>query len=169
MILANMLVTGRADAALQRMPRPPGLKRELSSSIEQAEEKLRSDVEQRYEEYCADKGARNAAAFQVVDTDGDGKLSQDELVAAVQGEAKTHQNTAKPTSSSAWPATPSARLETISAFRAPSGDDPSLHSVSRRIASLVAPGGGRPEVDFAECMLQSMRREALMDESRPHP
>ena len=79
MILANMLVTGRADAALQRMPRPPGLKRELSSSIEQAEEKLRSDVEQRYEEYCADKGARNAAAFQVVD----GKLSQDELVAAL--------------------------------------------------------------------------------------
>ena len=83
MILANMLVTGRADAALQRRPRPPGLKRELSSSIEQAEEKLRSDVEQRYEEYCADKGARNAAAFQVVDTDGDGKLSQDELVAAL--------------------------------------------------------------------------------------
>jgi len=48
-------------------------------------------------------------------------------------------------------------LETFSSFKAPSGDGPWLHSVSRRIASLVAPGGGRPEVDFAEFMLQSMR------------
>ena len=83
MILANLLVTGRADAALQRMPRPPGLKRQLSCDIERAEEKLRADVEQRHDEYCADMGPRNAAAFQVVDTDGDGKLSQDELVAAL--------------------------------------------------------------------------------------
>lgn len=50
----------------------------------EAIEKAKADIQKREDEYNADKAARDAAAFKVLDTNGDGTLQKSEFIAAFE-------------------------------------------------------------------------------------
>merc|ERR1711994_752863 len=68
------------------------IKPEIEKQMKQAIETAKAEVQKKEDNYKADKAAHDAAAFKVLDTNGDGTVQLPEFIAAFEPETEMNTN-----------------------------------------------------------------------------
>merc|ERR1712083_1265936 len=66
------------------------IKPQIEQQMKQAIDLAKAEVQKKEDRYKADKAAHDAAAFKVLDTNGDGTIQLSEFVAAFEPETETN-------------------------------------------------------------------------------